>query len=83
MAEVILYGTVACHLCEQAEVIMLQSGFSFTKRDIVDHEDWLERYRVHIPVVTVKEKELFWPFDKQQLVAFLSPHKSVFDKSHN
>jgi glutaredoxin len=76
VAEVILYGTVACHLCEQAEVIMLQSGFSFTKRDIVDHEDWLERYRVHIPVVTLNEKELFWPFDKQQLANFLEKNQN-------
>jgi len=45
--QVILYGTSACHLCEEAEVVLRESGIKFSKIDIVD-DDKLFDTRVQI-----------------------------------
>ncbi len=73
-----LFTTVGCHLCEEALaqlVALIDSGFTLEVEevDIADSETLLERYGVRIPVVKVidHEAELGWPFDIQQLQAFL------------
>ena len=42
--------------------------------DIVDEEDLVEAYGQHIPVMQrdIDGKELFWPFDLEQLTEFVA-----------
>lgn len=77
---IILYGTVACHLCEQAKEILWPLVERFSLRleevDIAESDELLERYGLRIPVVklsTVKQT-LDWPFDPAQLEAYLGGH---------
>lgn len=77
---IILYGTVACHLCEQAKEILWPLVERFSLRleevDIAESDELLERYGLRIPVVklsTVKQT-LDWPFDAAQLEAYLGDH---------
>ncbi len=69
-----LYSTWGCHLCEQAEQLLLQAGLAGAVEiiDIVDEPAAFERYRVHIPVLKVNEQELFWPFDLEQIQQLLA-----------
>ena len=75
-----LYSTWGCHLCEQAEQLLLQAGLAGAVEiiDIVDEPAAFERYRVHIPVFKVDEQELFWPFDLVQIQQLLRQQSSGF-----
>jgi len=78
--ELELYSTSACHLCEQAEALLLavvpqtKAAWQCYVIDIADDVTLLERYGVRIPVVRRCDSaaELQWPFDAAQLLAFLS-----------
>ncbi|MDP5137367.1 glutaredoxin family protein [Rheinheimera baltica] len=72
-AELVLYSTWGCHLCEQAEQLLLQADLTqpFKVVDIVEDEQAFERYRVMIPVLRSGDNELCWPFDAAQLVTWL------------
>ncbi|BCX89716.1 hypothetical protein MIN45_P2089 [Methylomarinovum tepidoasis] len=61
----VLYGTAACHLCEQAEALLKQAGCDFDKIDITADADLTARYGVRIPVLVdrMQDRELGWPFD--------------------
>ena len=69
-----LYSTWGCHLCEQAEQLLLQAGLAGAVEiiEIVVDPAAFERYRVHIPVFKVNEQELFWPFDLVQIKQLLA-----------
>jgi hypothetical protein len=75
--EYILYGTSACHLCEEAEVIMsivLQNhDILYMKKDIVDDEYLLRQYALTIPVLksVATQTELNWPFTEDAVEAFI------------
>ncbi len=77
MIELMLFGTEACHLCEEAELIIQQSQYEnkliLSKIDIAQESDWYEQYAIHIPVLlhTETNKELFWPFDHQQFCQYM------------
>ena len=71
-----LFGTLGCHLCEIAEVEIMplvEHGLLVELVDITDPEDLTETYGLRIPVLrrTDTGAELDWPFDSQQVVAFL------------
>lgn len=68
-----LYGTWGCHLCDQAEHLLLQAGLAgrFKVTDIVDDEQAFARYRLMIPVLCRGDNELCWPFDADQLATWL------------
>lgn len=71
-----LLGTLGCHLCDYAEAVMLpfvEHGLLVELVDIVEYEALLERYALSIPVLvrTDTGAELKWPFDAQQVAAFL------------
>jgi hypothetical protein len=74
MADFILYGTDGCHLCEEAEQLLLQGGLSFEIRDIIDDEQAEHRYAVRIPVLLhqLSGLELGWPFDDKQIRDFIA-----------
>ncbi len=75
MNQLILYYTEFCHLCDEAEALVLAAGLSesLEKIEIDDDPGLLERYEIYIPVLkrSDNQQELFWPFDQQQLAAFL------------
>ena len=71
-----LYGTYACHLCEQAEALLLplvEQGYTVVELiDISEDESLLERYGVRIPVLGGRDldgnwQELPWPFAQEDL----------------
>ncbi|MDD2760025.1 MAG: glutaredoxin family protein [Methylomonas sp.] len=73
MADWILFGTDACHLCEQAELMLQEMGLSFDKREVLLDENWLRQYGLRIPVLfdQVSASELAWPFSKEDLAEFI------------
>lgn len=75
MKQIQLFGTLACHLCEQAQEILRefeQKGqISLIHCDIVDEPQWLELYRIRIPVVAYGDQELGWPFDAETVASWL------------
>ena len=49
-----LFGTLGCHLCEEAEQVLqpfVAQGLVVELLDIIDSPEWLERYSLSIPVL--------------------------------
>ena len=75
--ELQLYHTAGCHLCEQAEALVLplmeQQGWVLQRTDIADDEALMERYAMRIPVLRNPRcaLELGWPFDVRQVLELL------------
>lgn len=72
-----LFGTLGCHLCEVAEALLMpfvENGLLVELIDIAEHEGVVEQYGLRIPVLRRcdNSRELNWPFDAEQVVAFLS-----------
>jgi hypothetical protein len=62
----VLYTTLGCHLCEQAEALILAAvGATVRPVEITDDTELLERYSIRIPVLRRWDtgEELDWPFD--------------------
>ncbi|AZF15190.1 MULTISPECIES: glutaredoxin family protein [unclassified Pseudomonas] len=71
-----LFGTLGCHLCEiaEAEIMpLVEHGLLVELVDITDPDDLTEVYGLRIPVLRRVDTgaELDWPFDAEQVVAFL------------
>ncbi|MBY8950189.1 MULTISPECIES: glutaredoxin family protein [unclassified Pseudomonas] len=71
-----LFGTLGCHLCEiaEAEIMpLVERGLLVELVDITDPEDLTDDYGLRIPVLRRVDTgaELDWPFDTDQVVAFL------------
>jgi hypothetical protein len=71
-----LFGTLGCHLCELAEdelMELVEHGLSVELIDIAENGARLEDYELRIPVLRRIDTgaELDWPFDAEQVVAFL------------
>ena len=71
-----LLGTLGCHLCEVAEAVLMplvEHGLMVELVDIAEDEALFERYSLQIPVLRRVDSgaELLWPFDDEQVVAFL------------
>ncbi|MBA1275182.1 glutaredoxin family protein [Stutzerimonas azotifigens] len=71
-----LFGTLGCHLCEQAEAILLplvEHGLMVELLDIAEQEQWMDDYALRIPVLRRVDSgaELDWPFEAEQVVCFL------------
>ena len=76
LAECQLFGTLGCHLCEiaEAEIMpLVEHGLLVELVDITDPDDLTEVYGLRIPVLRRVDTgaELDWPFDTDQVVAFL------------
>jgi len=81
MADFVLFGTAACHLCEEAEQLLFEANIAFDKSDIIDDLQLQQRYAVRIPVLlhTATERELGWPFTSETLLEFVSNvHESLY-----
>lgn len=71
-----LFGTLGCHLCEVAEAMLMplvDHGLLVELVDIADDETLYDAYGLRIPVLRRADTraELDWPFDVEQVVAFL------------
>jgi hypothetical protein len=77
-SELILYTTLGCHLCEQAEALimplLINSSYQLTKVDIADSEDLVALYGIKIPVLknSKTQHELCWPFTSEQIQQLVS-----------
>lgn len=75
MITLILLGTLGCHLCEEAELILAGcEQISIESIDIAEQEQWQEKYAIKIPVLYHPEtqKELGWPFTLVQIQTFIN-----------
>ncbi|SNY41965.1 Glutaredoxin [Arsukibacterium tuosuense] len=71
MTQYTLYSTWGCHLCEQAEALLTEAGLAVQVVDIIDDEQLLQQFRLHIPVLAAGDKLLYWPFDKTTVASWL------------
>ncbi len=70
--QLILYGTVGCHLCEDAERVLQALALSYKTIDIIDDNRLLEKFATSIPVLEgTGEKHLYWPFNETQVTTWL------------
>jgi len=71
--KLLLYGTEACHLCEQARALLQAAGATAEYIDIAKDDEMLEKYGTRIPVVQRIDNgaELGWPFDGDALKRFM------------
>ncbi|MCK5898262.1 MAG: glutaredoxin family protein [Methylococcales bacterium] len=77
--QLILFGTSACHLCEQANEILGGVLIHFPKIrleliDIAEQIQWQARYAVKIPVLydVDTQSELNWPFNETGVTTFIN-----------
>jgi len=80
-ADLLLFTTLGCHLCEEAErmlaTVACSQSFTLTVDaiDIADDEALVEKYGILIPVLKRGRdgEELGWPFDEELLARFINP----------
>jgi hypothetical protein len=79
MRKLILYYQPECHLCVEAEGVLEVAGLAdnYLKVDISADPELLMRYEIHVPVLqhVDDQKELFWPFDQEDLERFVQAGK--------
>lgn len=75
MSSIKLYGTLGCHLCEDAEAWLqhFYPSVSFTKIDIASDERLVELYGLRIPTLQIGDAVMDWPFTQIEA-------QSLFDK---
>lgn len=83
MKTLILYTTLGCHLCEDAQALLgpvlayieQESGqrIELREREISESEALVEAYGLRIPVIQLEgaTQELGWPFDQAQAYQFI------------
>ena len=78
MKELILYTTAGCHLCEQAEYLIMPTlkarDIVLQRVDISESDELLECYGVRIPVIRWPghELDLGWPFAEDEFLEYLA-----------
>ena len=75
MLQLTIYGTSGCHLCEEAEALHRQvQSIDLVSVDIADHDEWMARYGMRIPVLRHASSglELDWPFGEADLESFIA-----------
>jgi hypothetical protein len=78
MKQFVLYTTSHCHLCEQAEALLInlksQYEISWQLQEISDNDDLTEKYGIRIPVIARidNQTELNWPFTEHDIVMLIS-----------
>lgn len=72
----LLYGTLGCHLCENAETLLQQAqmvaDFSYQKVDIADlPENEMLPLADKIPVLVTPNKIVYYPFSVLDILALI------------
>ncbi len=77
MSDYLLYGTEGCHLCEDAEQLLVDAGLAFSKQDIIEDPQLLQNYGLLIPVLfhSASQQQLNWPFDSHALQDFIKNNR--------
>ena len=57
--QVLLFTRTGCHLCDEAEAILIRHGLSPQKLDVDANPELLEKYDTCVPVVVIDGKERF------------------------
>ena len=57
--QVLLFTRAGCHLCDEAEAILIRHGLSPQKLDVDANPELLEKYDTCVPVVVIDGKERF------------------------
>ena len=68
--EVLLYGTLGCHLCDDAMKLGLEAlpkDVLIKQVDIVEDDKLVQSMGSRIPVMKLGSVELSWPFEKQDI----------------
>lgn len=77
MKELILYGTLGCHLCEEAlgviDLLPSSDTYCLSEIDIAENDELMLMYATRIPVLYRPDTqlELDWPFNVEIIEAFL------------
>ena len=73
MADFILFGTEGCHLCEEAEAVLVAANVEYRLEDVMDDSGWQEQFGLLIPVLWHVESRrlLGWPFDDEKVKNFV------------
>lgn len=78
MVQLNLYSTSHCHLCEEAESLIVNLSEKYDIQwqviEISENDELLECYGLKIPVVKHmgNHKEIYWPFSKMELEQFVA-----------
>lgn len=71
-AQLELYGTDGCHLCEEAAALLQALSIPARHIDIAGDDHLLDRYGVRIPVLRRSDgAELNWPFGSDEILRFV------------
>lgn len=57
--QVLLFSREGCHLCDEAETILIRHGLAPLKIDIDASEELRQRYDTCVPVVVIDGRERF------------------------
>lgn len=81
MSKVILYTKKICPLCDEAlellKTFQYEYDFEIEERDIYTNDQWLEKFYVRIPVVSMNGKEIDGEkINYEDLDLFLRKHMS-------
>ncbi len=77
MSALILYSTSHCHLCEEAEAMLVSIAkdydITWHTIEIADNNQLLEAYGTSIPVLQVAgtNMEIKWPFGAEEIFALI------------
>ncbi len=75
MQTLLLYTTAGCHLCEQAETLLVQlldrQWWQLQPVEIATNSELMARYGTSIPVLASGRRTLGWPFTAADVIAFL------------
>lgn len=76
--ELLLYTTVGCHLCEQAEAVLRRvaadnPALQWSPVEISDDPALVAAYGLRIPVIRLpgRDQDLGWPFDDVAVRGYL------------
>ncbi|MFZ3086619.1 MAG: glutaredoxin family protein [Methylotenera sp.] len=78
MVQLALYSTTHCHLCEQAEALLIsltiQYDITWIPIEIADDNNLIEKYGIRIPVIKRIDNytEIDWPFNKEEIIDFIT-----------
>lgn len=76
--KLMLYGTLGCHLCEEALAIIYPllrpHDLELLECDIADSDELVSSYGVRIPVVQLEgaSRDLGWPFTAADVTAYVA-----------
>ena len=71
--KLVLYTLIGCHLCDDVAAMLRDMGIEWTPVEIDTDPELEQKYDIRIPVLYLPDtgKELFFPFNEDQVQEFL------------